>query len=417
MLAAFFNGAVISGFQIHDIIAKKALDALDWQVTILVMLWPVSNLFSIWWGKILERSQNISKFFILTSFVGRLSLVLMLWVSGYYSYLILMVLLFSFNSLISPAQNSIYQHNIRPQNRGTVFGYFSSITTLVLVISSFISGKILDINEELFRYIFFTIGLFGFISTIFMALIQNRKTKEEVKEKQPLLQLFLQPIKRSFEVLKKNHDFALFERNFFIYGIGFIIILPVLPSYLVDYLQMDYSQTFLGKAILSQLGILFLAPFTGKIFDKKNPAYFTFLAFATLSIYPLTLFISSFFIGTSFVNYIVYLAFLIFGIAMSAILISWNISSIYFAGEEDASMYQSVHVTLTGIRGILVPFIGYFIMKFFTVRTVFILSALCLLTASILSYKLYLHMDYKPIKIHLKARQMLANIRKLFPVR
>ena len=95
-----------------------------------------------------------------------------------------------------------------------------------------------------------------------------------------------------------NKHFAEFERNYFIYGIAFMIILPAIPKYLVDYLNMDYSQTFLAKGVISQLGIMLLAPIAGRIFDRQNPAFFAFMTFACLSLYPAILFISTFLLGS-----------------------------------------------------------------------------------------------------------------------
>ena len=395
MLSAFFNGFVFGSFLIQDIIAKKALHAVDWQITILVMLWPISNLFSIWWGKILEHSKNLSKYFILAAVVGRLSLVLMLWVHNYYQYLALLILLFSFNAFISPAQNSIFQTNIRPGNRGLLFGYFSSLITLVSIVFSYIAGKMLDINEEWFRYVFLMIGVFGCFSSLIMAQIKQKKESFEEKAFLTLKQVFIKPIQRTLEVLRTNKDFAIFQRNFFLYGIGFMIILPAIPVYLVDYLKMDYTQTFLAKGVIAQIGIFLLAPVAGKIFDRKHPAFFSSLSFAGLSLYPLILLISSFFLKSNFVNLIVYSAFLFFGIAMSALHITWNMSSIIFAGKEDASMYQSVHVSLTGLRGIFAPFLGFLILRLLGVRAVFCVSIFMFLLSSFLSYRHYLKMKKK----------------------
>ena len=389
MLASFFNGFVMGTFNIQDVVAKKALSALDWQITILVMLWPLSNLFSIWWGKALERSKSISKFFILTAFVGRLVLLFMLWTHSYYPYLIIMIFVFSFNSLLSPAQNSIYRNNISAENRGVLFGYTASLITLIAIIFSYTAGKLMDINEDWFRYIFSIAGLMGCISSLLMAMIKIENKKYNAA-KLKLKQLFVTPILSTMNILKKDKDFAIFQRNFFIYGIGFMIILPAIPKFLVEYLKMDYSQTFMAKGILSQLGILFLAPIAGKIHDKKNPSFFTFLAFFILGCYPFILLISSFLIGSGIENYVVYFAYLIFGIGMSAIVISWNMSSIFFAGSNDVSMYQSVHVTLTGLRALIFPFLGYLILKYFGVKVVFTISVSMFWLASILSYLDYL---------------------------
>ncbi|MCK4695917.1 MAG: MFS transporter [Candidatus Cloacimonetes bacterium] len=391
LLGAFFNGFVISSFLMYDVIAKKALHALDWQITILVMLWPVSNLFSIWWGKVLEHSRSLSKFFVLTAIIGRLPLVLMLFVTNYFQYLILLLLLFSFNALVSPAQNAIYQINFKPKNRGEVFGYIASLVTVTILCFNFLGGKLLDINENLFRHFYVVVGIFGCYSALIMATIKVKKKRYfEVKETIVLKKLFWKPVVRTIEVMKKNKNFAIFERNFFIYGVGFMVLLPAIPKYLVEILQMDYTQNFLAKGIISQIGILFLAPLAGKIFDRQHPALFTFMAFGLLGLYPGILLISSFFINSGFVNYIVYFAFLVFGIVMSAIFISWSISSIYFAGDEDVSMYQSVHVTLTGLRGLFAPFLGYLILKTLGVQAVFVCAILLFCTASFLSYRQYI---------------------------
>jgi MFS family permease len=412
MAASFFYGFVMTSFQVQDIIAKKALHALDWQITILVMLWPLSNIFSIWWGKILEHSHSLAKYYILTGIVGRLSLIIMLFVTDYYQYLGLMILLFSFNAFISPAQNAILQTNISPKNRGNIFGYTASFITLVSVIFSFVIGKILDVNEDWFRYFFAIVGIFGLVHAIIMSRIQLKKSHNTDKAFISFKHIFYTPIARSLEVLKKNKEFAIFQRNFFIYGIAFMVLLPAIPKYLVEYLEMDYSQTFLAKGIISQIGILFLAPLAGRFFDKKNPALFTSLTFMLLSLYPLILLVSSFFLGTSSVNYIVYFAFFVYSLAMSGIIISWNISSICFAGDEDVSMFQSVHVSLTGLRGLFAPFLGLLVMKTFGIRAVFVLAFALFVFASILSFKLYLKMDDKKWKI---PQQWKANIRKIFP--
>ena len=274
-----------------------------------------------------------------------------------------------------------------------IFGYVVSISTFVSIITSYAIGKILDVDENLYKYIFMIIGALGCVSSLIMAMIKIDKKDKYNSKKLTLKEIIFEPIKRGTEVLKENRDFAIFQRNFFIYGAAFMLLLPAIPTYLVDSLGMSYTQTFIAKAVVASLGILLLSPFAGKIHDKKNPAFFTTLAFATLSLYPLILFISSKMLDSIYVNYIVYFAFFIYGIAMSAMVISWNISSIYFAGSEDVSMYQSVHVTLTGLRGLIMPFFGFFILKYFGMSVVFIVAFIIFLFAAFLSYRLYLQID------------------------
>jgi MFS family permease len=362
------------------------------------MLWPLANLLSIWWGKAIEYSKTISKFFIFTAFFGRLILLLMYFVKGFSGYFTIMILVFSFNSLLSPAQNVILQNKFRKENRGLLFGYTASIITIVMVSISYITGKLLDQNEQLFRIYFIFVGIMGFVSMYVLSLIKIEK-KSLPAENFSFDKIFIRPIVRAFQVLKENKSFAIFQRNFFIYGFAYMILLPSIPKYLVDYLGWDYSKTFIGKSIISQLGILILAPLAGKLHDKKSPAYFTAVVFLILALYPIFLLISSFYTGQSFTVYIVYSAFAIFGIGMAGMVISWNISSLFFAGLEDVSMYQSVHVTLTGIRGLFFPLIGLFIMKTFGIRAVFTIAFLVFVLASVLSFRLYKRMKKESVAL------------------
>ena len=107
-----------------------------------------------------------------------------------------------------------------------------------------------------------------------------------------------------------------------------------------------------------------------------------------MAFYPILLFISSFLSDRTLAIAIVFLAYIIFGIAMTGIAMSWFMSSIYFAGKEDASMYQSVHVSLTGLRGLIVPPLGWMLMKFVHYRAVFIVATIAFVVSAYLSLQL-----------------------------
>ncbi|MCF7913028.1 MAG: MFS transporter [Candidatus Cloacimonetes bacterium] len=388
LIAVFFRGFVNASYQFQDIVAKKALAAADWQVTLLVMIWPLSNLLSIWWGKLLERSSNIAKYFYILGFCGRLVLIFMFWVQNWWAYLLIMVIFFSFNSMQSPAQSTLYRYGFGLANRGRLFGIATSVENAVVVVFAWLAGYMLDINENWFRHIFALIGIFGMLSSLFFA--QTKITKSVPANLKPInLKEFISgPILRSIEVLKDNPLFRRFEINYFIYGLAFMMILPVIPKFMVDSVGMNYSQMFISKSVIAKLGLLFLAPLAGKLSDLVNPGKFAGISYFALALYPLALFITSFFTSWIYAPYLVMFAFLFNGIAMAGINVSWNIGSIYFAGPDEAPMFQSVHVTLTGVRAIFGPLIGYAVMKVFNYQAVFILAALTFVTAAFFSINL-----------------------------
>jgi MFS family permease len=387
--AALFNGVVQSLGQTQDIIARKALHAMDWQLMVMTMIWPISNLFSIWWGRIFEQSCHKSRYFILAGIVGRLSLIYALWLSTMNEYLLLLGLVFGANSLLIPAQNSIFQKNIKVTRRARVFGYTMSLGMLVSVLFTYGAGRLLDINELSFRWILIATGFCGFVSCAVLSLIRIQDLSEprDCPKIQWRKQLF-DPIKNTLELLKKNKPFAAFERSFSIYGMGFIMMQPIIPIYLVDKLHLSYTSNFLAKGVLSQVGMLFLSPLIGKIHDRMHPFKFISRSFALLMVFPLLFISSTLWIGTGvWPVVIVFVSYLIFGVAMTAVNVAWNMGSIFFAGEEDASIYQSVHVTMTGIRGLIAPVLGFTLLKLLGITAVFLVAAGFLGLASLISWR------------------------------
>jgi MFS family permease len=362
----------------------------------MAMVWPVSNFMSIWWGRLFEKSCHKSRYFILVGVFGRLSLIYGLWLTGMNEFMLLLALMFSFNALLIPAQNSIYQRNIDKKRRAKVYGYTTSLSMLIAVSFTFMAGRMLDINEQSFRLILAITAVAGLIASLLLSL---------VKIQEPLLRnecaplhwrdAMRDPIRRSLKLLKTNKPFASFERSFSIYGMGFIMVQPVLPIFLVDMLKLTYTGNFIAKGIISQLPILLLSPYLGKWHDKLHPFRFISVFFGLLAFFPALFIASALFLQVRWLAVaLVYLAYIMYGFAMAGVNIAWNMGSIYFAGDEDASMYQSVHVTMTGIRGVIAPLLGLLLLKTLGIISVFAVAVGFLVTASVISWR-----DYKRLNI------------------
>lgn len=394
--SAVFNGILVSLYQTQDIIARKALHAEVWQLTVMAMIWPVSNFFSIWWGRMFEKSAHKSRYFLFVGVFGRLSLFYGLWITGMNEFMILLALVFSFNSLLIPAQNTIWQRNIDARRRGKIYGYTMSLGILITVIVTFIAGRALDKNEQLFRVILAVSAICGFIAAFLLSLIKIKaKPIEPERVKLSFRDTLADPLKRALALLKKNKPFASFERSFSLYGMGFIMVQPVLPLFLVDMLKLSYTGNFIAKGIVSQIPMLFLSPLLGKWHDKLHPFRFICFFFGLLALFPALIICSAITLKWHLLSVILtYIAFTVFGVAMTGVNIAWNMGSIFFAGKEDASMYQGVHVTMTGIRGVIAPLLGLFLLKTTGMISVFVVSFGFLIIASIVSWK-----DYKRLHI------------------
>lgn len=394
--SALFNGVVQSLNQTQDIIARKALHATATQLTIMAMIWPVSNLLSIWWSRLFEKSCHKSRYFLLVGVFGRLSLIYGLWLSGMNEFMLLLGLMFSFNSLLIPAQNSIYQKNLPAGKRGSIYGYITALGLLVTVVFTFFAGRMLDLHEQSFRIILAVTAGAGFIACLLLSLVRQQKVeKQDNCGWQDWRSTLHKPLSDTLALLKKDKPFASFERSFSVYGMGFIIMQPVLPIFLVDMLKLSYTGNFIAKGVISQLPMLFLSPYLGKLHDRLHPFRFISLSFGMLALFPALIILSNLTLQWLVLSQvIVYIAFALFGVAMTGVNLAWNMGSIYFAGNQDASIYQSVHVTMTGIRGIIAPLLGLLLLNTLGLISVFAAALLFLLSACYLSWQ-----DFRRLQI------------------
>jgi hypothetical protein len=116
-----------------------------------------------------------------------------------------------------------------------------------------------------------------------------------------------------------------------------------------------------------------------------KPAKFCGYLFLMLALYPLGLLVIAF-ITPSYLVFGLNSVYFLFGLSMSGINIAWALSSIYYASPLQVANYQAVHITLTGVRGLVSPFIGFLLMNFFSVYAVFIVSAAMFIAAGILMF-------------------------------
>jgi hypothetical protein len=137
------------------------------------------------------------------------------------------------------------------------------------------------------------------------------------------------------------------------------------------------------KGILSQVGLVVLSPVLSLSLSRLQPFRFTGRIFLLLALYPFFLFVSAL-PGVSARIDCVYLALFLFSVAMAGVNLSWSLGSMHFAGNQDAATFQGIHVTMTGIRGLFAPSLGFLLYKFFGSVAVFAFSTIFFVTAGIL---------------------------------
>ena len=379
------GGIVFSMMQFGEVIARKSLGASELQVTLMTMAMPVTSLTSIWWGRILIGRDQRAILWIFGIF-GLLAMATGVFLVTFEHLFIMFLIYFAAFALQGTAQNRALQQHIPPKQTGGLFGLAQGMRMFFAAILSAFAGWWLEVSDKGWQELFPSVALVGLISLAALAAIRTGMNTDAAPLK--IKYWMISPLKDAAILLKKRPDYFRFEIAFMIYGVAFMMTLPVVPIFLVDDLQMTYAQIGITRGTAFQVVMIGSVPFFGRVFDRSTPHRMAVWAFSILSLYPLLLLSAKYFDGT--IRFLLVLSsFMLFGFALGSIMLIWNLSSMRFTGPgEDAGHYQSVHIAATGVRGLFAPLLGYAVMKTFgnevalaAAAAVWLLSALAMAAA------------------------------------
>jgi len=381
MAHSALEGSIYGIFIMAEVIMRREMNASPFIIAIFTMLGPATNLFSIYFSHILSKFPDRIKLIItVAAILTRLPFVLFFFFNSASSLLALAMLFYLGITLMKPVQNIYMRTNYAKTEIGKIFAYSISINKVFFIASVYLFGVWMDSNSSIYLIVFSAIGIVSFLSFFMLRFIPMSQWEKE-KMSMDKADLYIFPT--LIDVFKKNRQFFIYEVAFFIYGGGFMVVLAAVPILLVDYLNLSYSIISFGRGVLSAIVIILLIPALGKLFDRKNPIYVGVLAFSILIFHPLAM-AASYFVPPEFSKWLVYLSYIFFGAGMAAVTLCWHIGPMYFAKNNmEVPKLTSTHVTMTGIRGLIWPVTGYFLMKIHIILP-FLVSAAFFLAATMI---------------------------------
>ncbi|MBU1221345.1 MFS transporter [Myxococcota bacterium] len=381
LLIFFLNGLAFGVFMNSDVIARRVLGASTFTVTFMLFLTNGVLITSLPMVSLMGRGRRRLKFLIRAAMVCSIPVMMLYFHESIAFFVFAVFLVYILNTILPPALNLLFKRNYRREVTGKLYGVATSLRMIATMTGALITGKLLDISEAYHIPLFAAAGFMTMGSVIITAFLNYGETEEEKADNSHVS--IRQSLKNMNRIIAEDRVFYRFERNYIIYGLAFLLLLPVIPVYFVDALKLDYTTISTSRQVVGLAGLMLLSPIAGYIFDRYNTFHFTGLMFLILTMYPLFLGISGFVPGDLKV-YMVYAGYAIYSIAMTGIQISWNIGTIRLATLADSDIYQGIHITLTGLRSLFGPLLGFLLMKFFGYQAAFATAFGLFLTAGIL---------------------------------
>jgi MFS family permease len=374
ILSALLTGCSAAILNLSDTILAKTLSGTALAVTILNVINGGGYLASAFWaGAMMNRRK--APFVLVAAVVGRLGLAMTgLWREPAW-FIAVVGLSCVAEAMIISAQVAIIQRAYRPLNREQVFGATISVNTGVRLVLMVLAGKLLDWNESIYGLLYAVLGACGFAGALLLTRVEaGIDYRQRLEGRTRVYRVLKEPgfvaglrsagesVRLVGRILRDDAPFRRFETNFFLYGIAFLSLAPIVPLYLVNDLGLDYTRIGMARGLMGQAGLILFSPLMGRLMRRLKPVRFCAYVFGFLASYPILL-LASWFAPGQLQIATLYAAFLCFGIAMAGVSLAWNLSSLYFAGEADPSAYQTVHTVLVGGRGIGAPLLGYLVIQ------------------------------------------------------
>jgi len=401
LISQVFNGIAIGIILLQDVILKKTLGGSDFQVMILSLLVSSAFLVSIYGSELVNRSRSRSKTILIIGITAKFFLIILPLFDNPVYYILCIAVGAYLDSLLLPTWNIVFKHNYTDENRSKLYSYASSLQTLFVVIVTTITGYFLDLNGNIYKIIFPVAGVFGILvywslAKMISLSMDDYKGRDKVKKYKThynfrlIKDIAVLPLQNTLRIFRENRAFLRFEAYFFLYGMAFMVISPVIPVFLVDDLKLSYAPISFAKGLIFHSALIIFTPLMGRHHGTGNPTKFCGYVFSILALFPLILVSAKYFAASGLIantDIIVYISFFIFGFAMSGVTIAWSLSSIFYAPKSEVSNYQAVHITLTGVRGVFSPALGYAVMRIFEIEYSFYLSAVLFLFGGIMMWR------------------------------
>lgn len=157
-----------------------------------------------------------------------------------------------------------------------------------------------------------------------------------------------------FRLLFQDRAFGLFMLWQMISGTGVMLSRPVMALWLTQVMGVSYSEGNKAMVTTSFMLTLLAMPIAGWLFDRMSVMKYRAGGTTLWSISRWMLYTATFLKSWP----LIYGAYCIEGVGRSVGAVAWNIGHTKFAKPEQSQLYIGIHLTLQGLRGLTIPFVG-----------------------------------------------------------
>ncbi len=251
-------------------------------------------------------------------------------------------------------RTTMWRANYPRHARARLAGNLATALSLAISAAGFVTGWLMKENVEAFRAVYPAAAAFGLVGAWVYSGVRMRGQNAWLRaERLDPEGSRIHPM-QLVRVLLEDRRFRRYLTGMFLFGTGNIMVAGPLVVILRDRFDLNPFSAILIVSVIP-MGLMPVSiPIWSRVLDRAHVV--TFRAVHSWSFVASTAcFLAACLFGST---PLLWLGAAINGVAFGGGVLGWNLGHHDFAPPQRAGQYMGLHVTLTGIRGLLSPLIG-----------------------------------------------------------
>ncbi len=359
------------------VLAKKTFHVSEFELATIMAAPIFANLTSFMWAMLARGRRKIPLIATLQAMVLLLILAISLLPTVRPGPVLLVIAVILTRCLLAGVvtlRSTVWRQNYPQAHRGQITGRFTVIVSLIIATGPLIGFFIQDLAPDSFRWLYRAVALIAAVGIVAFSRIRLRGEKHLLKfERTPTAKpqphgepgcvYAFEPdgteVKRhtAWTILREDHDYRWYMIWQFVGGMGNLIgnfALIRLVIELTDKVRYEYTVSILLTTTIPMAIAMVTVPAWARHLDRVHIARFRTLQ----GLFWIAAQFGTWLAGITGIVGLLALPQSINGISRGGGMLAWNLGHNDFADRRMVPLYMGIHVTLTGVRGFLAPYLA-----------------------------------------------------------
>lgn len=256
---------------------------------------------------------------------------------------------------------AIWRANFPRHVRARITGRITVIYSLIIAVTAAIIGAAMSWWPESWRLLFPLAGLFGMI-----AALRYQRTRIRLgarlrrSEQNQRLTRRGGQFRASLEILTRDRWYRRYMLTMFAFGSGNLMVIALLVILLNEQFGFPRLHQVLITTTLPLISLAFFTPIWARRLDAAH-----ILDYRARQAWSFVLALLLFMLASLFgQGWLFWVGAISLGAAFAGGKLGWNLGHNDFASDDQSTLYMGIHVTLTGVRGLLAPLAGVAVYQY-----------------------------------------------------